>query len=270
MNVSKYVKDNKSDIAFGLGLTLSVASTVFAAIHSHKIKARIEEAKANLPEGEKLRIRDYIKACWKDILPSALTTAGSVACLCISKKEDHKTIAATLGAYLMESEFRKTFEEKVREQLGDEKTEELQKKVLSEKNVELESAEDPFYRYQLKPGECRFKDQFLNKSFISTMNDLKEALNIFNDRLNNDESACLNDFYSVIWEKNPIPLNRKLLCDLGEFIGFHRAKGLLDLDFIPDKDTLDDGSIVPVFTIQFLSKSTGRDRMPQMFYEVGE
>ena len=146
MNVSKYVAKNKCDLAFGLGLTLSVASTVFAAIHSHKIKEKIEESKANLPEGEKLGFKGYVKACWKDILPSFLATAGSVTCLCISKKEDAKTIATTAAAYLMESEFRKTFEEKVREQIGDEKVEDIQKKVLAEKNVELESAEDPFYK----------------------------------------------------------------------------------------------------------------------------
>lgn len=270
MEVKKYVSENKSDIAFGLGLVLGVASTVVAGLYSHRVKAKIDEAKAALPEGEKLGFKGYVKACWKDIIPPALLTAGSVVCHCVSKHGDKKTIAATVGAYLMESEFRRTFEEKVREQLGEEKVDEMRKDILAKKDPIADARLDA---YPLQDGDEYFKDPYTNKLFVASPTKIKKIVNDFNNRLNTDDYECLNFIYEEIYEETPIPLNKKLRCDLGEFMGFNVCKGLIDIEIFTSEEskwTFEDGRVKPVFLIRFIDKKTGIERMPSMFYEVGE
>lgn len=266
MKIGNYMSDNKSELAFGAGIFLGILAPILAAKHSPKAKQKIDEAKK---EKEKLTAWDYCKLCWKDIFPAVLAEASSLACFSVSKKIDGQKIMAVSAAYEMASGFLKTYSEKVKEQIGEVKNEEVKKEALVEnsksKPVVVRASED----ISLYDGDCYFKEPYTNHVFISSKIKTESALNVFNARLNADDSASLNDFFGEIWELTPAKINLNVMGELGDFVGFNICKGLLALDYEPDSVVIN-GNEYPAFLIRFTSKDTGYDRMPVMFYQAGE
>lgn len=266
MKIGDYMSNNKSELAFGAGIFLGILAPILAAKHSPKAKQKIDEAKK---EKEKLTAWDYCKLCWKDILPSAIAEVGSLACFGASKKIDGQKIMAVSAAYEMTSGFLKTYSEKVKEQIGEVKNEEVKKEALIERSKNepaiIKASED----ISLYDGDCYFKEPYTNHVFISSKVKTQSALNVFNARLNSEDSGSLNDFFSEIWELTPAKMNLHVMGELGDYIGFNRSKGLLDLEYEPDSVVVN-GKEFPAFLMRFKSKETGYERMPVMFFEAGE
>ena len=261
--VGKFVVDNKSGISVGVGLALSLLGAFFTARAAVRSEELIEEEKEkqNIPEEEKLPPKDTIRVCWKEWIPSVVTYGLSFACILHSKYVDGKRIAAASTAYALLDDFTQEYGRKVKDQIGEEKDAAIREDIRREKELkekELSPSED----YMLYEGDTYFLDSYLNKIFVSNSLKMEDAVNVFNDTLNCDGEASLNDFYDLIYERTPCALNRKLCCEIGNYLGFNIEKGLIEAAY-EDGHAVVNGKMLPVTKVSFVSKKTGQDLFPK-------
>lgn len=263
--VGGFISKNQSGIALGVGLAFSVIGAIFTAKAAVKSKELIEEAKVaeDIPEEEDLTVKEKAKICWKEWVPAVLSYSFSFACILYGKRIDGKRLAAASVAYECLDRFSKEYASKVKEQLGEEKEKAIRDEIRDEREIP-EIFMGPSEDSALYEGDSRFSDPYLNKIFITNSLKLEDNLNEYNQRLLLEGEAALNDFYDGIYERTPCGLNRNLVCELGNYLGFKfsEQKGLLELAY-SDKHRIINGKRVPVTEISFVYKKTGEDAFPR-------
>lgn len=262
MKISDFI-GSKSDVWNAVGLGLSVAATIFAAEAGAKASKRVEAAKAEKGELSK---KEIFKLCWKDFVGTAVVQISGIACILKGKTMDLKTISRLSLAYEASSSFARLYGEKVVEQIGEAKNEELKTKAL------LESAPKASYRESeftsLYDGDNYFMEPYSGKMFISSTTKINDAVNIFNDKLNTNDEAPIYDIWEAIHDSTPCKLNERLLDgDTNHMMGFIRKNGLVDVRYLEPAHKTINGNKISYTPIQFVDKSSWRHRDPFEYYE---
>lgn len=262
-NVGRSLSKNKSVIAVGFGLALSVIGAAFTARAAIKSKELVDEEKEKqgLEPEENLPVKEVIKVCWKEWVPSVLCYGVSFASILYGKHIDKKSLAAASVTYECLDKFSKEYAEKVKEEIGEEKDNKIREEVRksiepNEKNAI--ASED----YMLYEGDSYFMDVYLNKIFVSNTLKINDAINVYNDKINCDDQVSLNDFYDLIYDRTPCALNRRLCCELGNYMGFDSEDGLIEASY-EDTHAVINGKRVPVTKVWFVSKKTAQDIFPK-------
>ena len=259
-DIGDFVENNKSGISIGLGIIFSIVGAVFTARAAVKSKEKIDQEKEirHIPKEENLPPKDVVKLCWKDWIPPVLSSGCSFGAIIYGKNLDTKALKSLAPISL-------AYE--IGEKLADECGKELTKKIEEKREVVVEKKEVS-ESDALSYGETYFWEPYFGRVFISTTNKVDRAINLFNQRLNEDETGSYNDLVYEIWFQTPCRLNKKLICDIGESVGYSADNGLLEPHY--DETTsieLDDGRIISAIILKLESNSKCETLIPTTFHQ---
>lgn len=261
--VCGFLKEHKSEIAFGAGVVLTGTTTVLAVGATPKAMDSIKEETAK--QGRELSVWEKVKASWKHYILPVTTEVLGLTCLFYGKSVDMKATGAAIALADTSQKLLKTYSEKVVEEIGEKKEAEVRKAVIEERA----KAEEPIILGSeeccLMDGDGWFYDPLFGKKFISSDVKIKAALNAFNEKMLSEDSACLNDFFDEIYSHTRVPVNHDLMCDFGDAYGFDIENGLIDIQYEPlDCGIRVNGVKTPAFAITFVRKTTGQSIFPKL------
>ena len=265
--IEDFVGQNKSGIAIGLGLAFGLIGAFLTAKAAIKSKELIDDKKwdENIPEYENLPVKETVKVCWKEWIAPVVSYGISFACILYGKNVDSKKIAAASIAYECLDAFNKEYAQKVKEQIGEEKDQEIRKEIRQERRISdncITGSED----YFLYDGDSYFLDSYVNKVFVSDTIKIQDAINEFNNKMVCHMDASLNEFYNLIYERTPCALNRNLCCSIADNLGFSLDDGLMDNKKENIKyDTRDvtiNGRTIPVYCFSLFRN--GNEALPKL------
>lgn len=195
---------HKVPICFGVGLAAGAGAVVCAATGTVKAMHKIE-AKKESEQKETLTKTEVVKTCWACYLPSAALFALCLLGVIGGAKMQADQIVA-LGAALTASEKALLASEKTvadyEQALSDldskkaEETKELVEKRRSEPEPALEAKEVP--TAVNSAGKIKVYDPISGKEFYSDMNTLIWAMNQTCQRINQDGSCSLAEFFEFL------------------------------------------------------------------------
>lgn len=175
-----FLKKNLPTILSSLAGIGVVVTTIFAVKDTKK---RIESGH----EDDK-KIFTIIKDYYRTIISASLTIVSMISSNIISEKQKQ----SILSAYVLLQNSYKAFEKKVVEKIGEEAFQDIKKEII----------EDGFkreYKESITRHECAdaslFYDEISDRYFWMPMEDLVKAEQRFNDYLERNGQASVNDLY---------------------------------------------------------------------------
>ena len=260
-NFSKFTDDNKSTIVTGVGIGLSLAATALAVKYTYKITKEVEEAKKS---GEDISGKTLLKRYWKEFLLVGGSQAASIFFTIKGKKMDLKEISRLTLVEKASLAFAKKYEEKVVEQIGKEKNDEIKQEARVESAPKVKGSEIA----SLLDGDNYFKFVTVGKLAASSTVKIQDAVNQFNDRLNTNDEGTLYDIFDSIAYATPCSLNKQLLDgDAVQIFGYVIRNGLIDVKFWEPETEEINGCKISYIPVTFVDKKTGQDRDPMEYWE---
>lgn len=222
-----FVKRNAPTILTVLGGAGVVATAVTAVKATPKALYLLDQAKEE--KGEELTKFETVKVAGPAYIPSAIVGAGTLACIFGANVLNKRQQAAMMSAYALLENSYKEYKNKVKELYG-----ESTDKIVREEIAKDKYAENDIY---VEDNKLLFYDQFSERYFNATMEDVIRAEYAINRKISLWGGAYLNEFYEAL-DIPPV--------DYGEHLGW--STGLLMdtawadwLDFNHDKVEMDDG-----------------------------
>lgn len=184
----KLVETHSTEILIGVGITGMIGAAVMAVKATPKAMKKIEE---DHPDGYSKK--DAVKSAWKFYVPAVALGACSAACIIGAERINLKKNAALATAYTLTEQFAKEYKQAAKEELGEDKEKDIQKRV-----AENRMKNNPYDESKLilTPEKgAKFYDPYNDRYFESNVYKLNSALNQVNNQLMVELSATLSDFY---------------------------------------------------------------------------
>lgn len=238
--IRKTASKHSPEILTAIGIAGMISTTVLAVKATPKAMKLIEEKKEE--QGvNKLTPVETVKAAWKPYIPAVVTGVASTVCLIGANKVNAKRNAALATALKLSETAFNEYQEKVVEEVGEEK-----EKVIREKaNVERVNQQLVFHEdgvVHTGNGNTLFFEPISKTVFRSSRNSIEKAINELNWKMTygSEPFMALEDFFDAI----NIPKYA-----LGNELGWSTTKGLIDVSF--DPSTTDTGE--PCLSIEYLT-----------------
>ncbi len=198
----KTVTESKAEVLLGTGIGLGVATTVLVAKGSPKAVKALEEVKKRETESdEEVTTVEHVVNCTKAVAPyyalPVVTGVAAVGCLIGSYKVSAGKIATLATAYTIADTKYKELDNKVKEELGEQKREKI-KQSIAQDHVDEKGDEVPQRTTEMDPGDIWIHDAYFDKWFMSNFMAIKDAQDRLNQRLVFETYVSLNDFYYEI------------------------------------------------------------------------
>ena len=197
-NGLKFVEDCSPTILTGLVAAGVVTSVGMAVRATTKALPLIEEEKVRrCKEGldDHLKPAEVVKVCWKCYVPPVSMAALTVACAIGANKINLQRNAALSSLYSVSSTALKEYEQKVIEEVGPEKNEEIKNAVAKDRIHSMTQEE----MAALGNGNVWIYDSFSDRKFPSTIGKIKASAGDFNCYMaNSGDWVSLNEFYNDI------------------------------------------------------------------------
>ena len=223
-----FVSRNASTILTCVGSVGVVATSVMAVKATPKALKSLELAREE--KGEKLTKFETVQVAAPMYIPSVLMGAATIACIFGANALNKRQQAALISAYALLDNSYKEYKNKVNELYGEE----------AHDNIRAELAKDHYEEddiYFEDDNKQLFYDEFSERYFESTMEQLIRAEYEINRKISVWGGAELNEFYELL-DVPPV--------DYGYHLGWS-AGGLMEttwndwLDFEHKKVVMDDG-----------------------------
>lgn len=190
---------------FGTTVVLAVKATPDAySFHQGHVWSRDAIDKNKNIEDKKEAIRNDVIEEAKEVVPLYIPALGmgiiSIACFLSANKIHADRNAALLAAYSLGEKTFVTYQEKVRERLGDGACTDIHDEVMHE-IVHSDTA--PEGTLTVKEGKWRFYDTVLGRYFYSTREDIIAAESEINRRLLVETKVALSEFYYAMGVEDP-------------------------------------------------------------------
>lgn len=212
--IGTFFKKHNTAILTGASVAGVVATSVLATKATIKsvrqYDAELEQRNLELKsEGieplEKLPVKDTIKLCWKNYIPTGVTMAATIATdICSTKVADKKAAIATAAANIANQAYVE-LKDSINEVVTDPET---------RKKIESKAAEKKSIRESNEPaalvgtsnaiiygqGPTLFKLAYNGVYFRSSVNKIDKAVNNLNYKMmyNNEMYASLSDFFDEL------------------------------------------------------------------------
>ena len=180
MKVKTFAKRNASTILTVLGGVGTIATSVMAVKATPKALKRIETVEE--VKGEKLTITETIKVAGPVYIPAVIVGVGTLACIFGAHIFNKRQQAALMSAYVLLENSYKEYRKTVKETVGDEIYEEIDRAIL-------EKATD-------ENGDqlMLFHDEYTDQYFESTLYKVQQAQYLLNRDILVHDFAVLNDW----------------------------------------------------------------------------
>lgn len=231
-----FLKRNASTILTCAGGAGVIATSVMAVKATPKALTLLENAKEE--KGEDLTKVEKIKVAGPVYIPAIITGVSTITCIFGANALNKHQQAALMSAYALLDNSYKDYKKKVEEIYGKDATNEIEGGIFRDKYNE-----DP---YPVEDGKELFYDDFSQRYFEATTEQVLRAEHILNRRINDACVVYLNEFYELLGIK---PM------DYGEFLGWSRNE-LHDMyleswiEFSHSKTIMDDGLEVTIIHIR--------------------
>lgn len=193
-NLGKFAAKHASEILTGFGIAGMFTAVILAVENTTKAEKLIKERQNQ--QDDPLNKTEIVKAAWKSYIPTAVACLGAVGCLIAANAVNVKRSAALTAAYALSETTLLEYRNKVAEEMGDRKAEEIRNKIVQDKIDKTPPSKSDVII--VGNGDVRCYDVFAGGYFQSNKNKLDRAVNELNRRILEDDYACLNDFYDAI------------------------------------------------------------------------
>lgn len=232
---TKFLKRNMPMILTCVGGVGVIATTVTAVKATPKATALLQQAKKE--KGEKLTALEVVRVAGPIYIPTVLLSAGTLACIFGANALNKRQQASLMSAYaLLDSSYRE-YKDKVIELYGVKADEEVREELAKDKYEE-----NP---YPVEDNKVLFYDEYGQRYFESTMEDVLRAEYKLNRDFQYHGVAVLNEFYDLL----KLPKT-----DFGEYLGWSvswlcEAQWYPFIEFYHKKVEMDDGMECYIITI---------------------
>lgn len=231
----QFIKKNASTILTCIGGAGVVATSVMAAKATPKAMKLIEAKKEE--KGEKLTVLETIETAGMTYVPTVITGAATIACIFGANVLNQRKQAALMSAYALLDNSYKEYKKKVDELYGE----------GSDQEIRDELAKDKYEHVEVNDGKRLFYDEFSERYFEATTEDVLKAEYELNRMLAQDSGIFLNEFYELLGLE---PVN------YGDYLGWS-AFELVEtywycwVEFDHRKVVMDDGLECTIISMQF-------------------
>lgn len=237
--IQKTVSKHSPEILTAVGIAGMITTTVLAVKATPKALEKIEEKKQE-EKKYKLTPVETVKVAWKPYIPAVITGVASTACLIGANTVNAKRNAALATALKLSETAFTEYQEKVVEEVGEEKEKVIREKANEERiNQQLIFHEEGVVH--TGNGNTLFYEPISKTVFRSSRNSIEKSINDLNWKMSygNEPYIALEDFLDAL------KLPRYAL---GNELGWSTTKGLIDISFVPA--TTDIGE--PCLSIEYL------------------
>lgn len=221
--VRRLADENSPVILTGMAISGAFLSTYFAAKGAFKAAAVLDEYHTIQAIGEDGEVhqrrpntQEKFLLTYKLYVPAAATLAGTSACMIMATKIGLDRTAAMAGALVISERTYDQYRDKVKETLGENKHTKIDDAVAAD---QVAQAQLP--AIVLGEGEQWCFDRWSGRFFKSSMEEVKQSLNRFNESFLQEDYMSLTEFY------NYLGLDE---IQQSDYIGWRRDDGILELD----------------------------------------
>ena len=232
-----FFKKNSSTILTCVGGVGVVATTVMAVQATPKALRLLEAKKEE--KGEKLTAWETIETAGMTYVPTVITGVATIACIFGANALNKRQQAALMSAYALLDNSYKEYKKKVTELYGENADLEVRDELAKDK-YEKETTE-------VSDGKRLFYDEFSERYFESTTEDVLRAEYNINRYLAEGGGVFLNEFYEQLGIDT---------VDYGDYLGWS-AYELVEctyccwIDFSHRKVVMDDGLECTIISMHF-------------------
>jgi len=193
-NIKSWTDHNSPAILLGTGLC-GIAALIFSMYHdAPECREELWRAKL-LREGKKDLKEDtiiFFKNMWKDFL----IAAGTATCFCMCYSKMNHRLDAAIALNAGNVELLKLYKNKIAEELGDKKAEEIKQEITKERiNENSDISKEIIIT---NPGEFLCKDCHTGRYFAASRDQIMRAENALNRMVYSEMFVTLNQFYDEI------------------------------------------------------------------------
>lgn len=230
-----FLKRNASTILTCAGGAGVIATSVMAVKATPKALALLENAKEE--KGEDLTKLETIKVAGPAYIPAVITGVSTIVCIFGANILNQRQQAALMSAYALLDNSYKDYKNKVQELYGENADGHVREEIAKDKYEEDS--------YPLEDGKQLFYDDFSQRYFESTTEEVLRAEHEINRMLAVHYGIYLNEFYELLG------LERT---DYGDYLGWSTGE-LVEtcwyswIDFHHNKVVMDDGMECTIITM---------------------
>lgn len=185
---ASFVKRNSATILTCVGGVGVVATSVMAVKATPKALRLLDEAQNE--KGEELTKFEMVKAAGHVYIPAVLVGASTIACIFGANALNKHQQAALMSAYALLDSSYKEYKKKVGELYGGDAHTQIKDAIAKDKYNEKET--------KVEDGKRLFYDEYSDRYFESTTEDLLIAEANINKSLGDFGAVCLNDWYGLL------------------------------------------------------------------------
>lgn len=192
----KLIGDNSPLILTGIGaagvlttayLTGKASIKASDLLYSANVDAKIND--------DDLTKKDQFLLIWKLFLPAASSATVTISAIILANRIGTRRAAALAVAYTAAERGFQEYRDKVTETIGKKKETEIRDAVAQD---QVTRAGIHSNMVIIGTGDCIFVDARTMRPFMSTMQDVKKAINDVNYKINSSVYASVNDWYDKV------------------------------------------------------------------------
>ena len=230
-----FLKQNASTILTCMGGAGVIATFVTAVKATPKALSLLEKAKE---EKEELTILDTVRIAGPAYISTILVGASTIVCIFGANILNKRQQATLMSAYALLDNSYKEYKDKVKELYGEDTDREVRNEIA--KDIKEDE------KFPVEDGKQLFYDEFSQRYFESTTEDVLRAEYELNRLLSRDDRVFLNDFYELLGIET---------VDYGDYLGWSSYE-LVEMcwycwvEFEHAKVILDDGLECTIITMR--------------------
>lgn len=185
---NRFLKKNAATILTCVGGAGVVATSIMAVKATPKAMVTLENAKEE--KGDELTTWEVVKTAGPAYIPTIIVGSATIACIFGANVLNKRQQAALMSAYALLDNSYKEYKNKVNELYGDEASKRIQEELAKDK-----------YEEEQRPKEAEellYYDEFSQRYFTSTSENVLRAEYSLNKTLWNEGIAWLNDYYELL------------------------------------------------------------------------
>ena len=231
------MKANSPVILTGVAIT-GVGVTTGLAIRATPVAMQHIKEAADKKE-DRLTPAETVQACYKDYIPTGISALLTMGCMGLSTKISLKRNAALATCVVAGQNALSEYQNKVIEKFGKEKEGDIRDEIAHDRL--MNNPPEKAQIFATGHGNQLCYDVYSDRYFYSEIEEIRRAVNDFNQRLLGDLYLSLNEWYELLGLEE---------IGYGEDVGWNPNHGMLELrygtQFGPDGAT-------PCVTIDFRS-----------------
>lgn len=229
------MKANSPVILTGVAIT-GVGVTTGLAIRATPVAMEHIREAADKKQ-DRLTPAETVQACYKDYIPTGISALLTMGCMGLSTKISLKRNAALATCVVAGQNALSEYQNKVIEKFGKDKEGDIHDEIAQDR-----LRDNPANKTQIFAtghGNQLCYDVYSDRYFYSDIEEIRRAMNDFNQRLLGDLYLSLNEWYELL---NLEPIG------YGEDVGWNPNKGMLELRF---GTMMSADGITPCVTVDF-------------------